>query len=69
MGSFGDVHLNTVRRHLRSIGQVAYRPVKSPYLSAKQMKTRLQWCLRYQGWTVEDWKKVRDLEDFLIKKI
>ena len=59
MGSFANVHVNTVRRHLRSIGRVAYRPVKSPSLSDKQMKTRLQRCLKYENWTVEEWKQVR----------
>ena len=44
--------------HLVNIGQYAYRPVKSPNFTTKQMRVRLQWCREHRTMTVDDWKKV-----------
>ena len=57
-GRVDDVSISTVRRELRRSGLVSYRPVKSPSLSAVQMRDRLAWCRLRQDWTVDMWKKV-----------
>ena len=31
---------------------------KKPHLSSKNFQKRLEFCKKYEGWTVEDWKKV-----------
>ena len=59
-GSALNVHVNTVKRSLRSSGRLTYRPVKAPSLSAKQCRVRLQWCRQYKDWTQEQWLRVRN---------
>jgi len=34
------------------------KPMRKPGLTEVIRKQRLQWCLDYQDWTFEDWKKV-----------
>ena len=57
-GRVANVSVSTVRRELRRSGLVSYRPVKSPSLSAAQMRVRLEWCRLREHWTVDMWKKV-----------
>jgi transposase len=48
----------TVRRALRLEGLGAIEKPKKTLLSAKNIKARLEWCRKYQDWTVDDWKRV-----------
>jgi transposase len=53
-----DVSISTIKRSLQRSGRAAYRPSKSPTLSAAQRLTRLQWCRAHVEWKTVDWKKV-----------
>ena len=49
----------TIRRRLHSdLGLKAYKPVKKPLLSRKNVEDRLRFARRYANWTSEDWSKV-----------
>ena len=46
---------------LRTLKQNGFRPCKStkkPGLDSIMKEARLQFCLRYQHWTIDDWKNV-----------
>jgi transposase len=60
-GSIARVCSRTVRRSLHLSGISAYRPMKAPFLSKEQMKTRLLWAEAHVHWSAEKWKQVRDL--------
>lgn len=63
-GAAAFVSLNTVKRSLQRQGRMAYRPLKSPNLTAAQKRSRFQWCLAHQSWTLDNWNKVSDCELF-----
>ena len=48
----------TVSRRLHENGYRRYIARKKPYLSAKNIKERLEWAKLYKDWTIEQWKKV-----------
>ena len=43
---------------LHEAGLLKTKPTKKSGLSENMRKARLQWCLDYQHWTLEDWKHV-----------
>lgn len=49
---------STVWRVLRTAGFRKTKPTRKPGLTKKMRKERLDWCLRHQSWTLEDWKDV-----------
>ncbi len=54
----GTISLMTVWQILRSAGMKKTKPIRKPGLIARMKKERLEFYLRYQYWTLEDWKKV-----------
>ena len=52
------VSTKTVRRALNEGGLVAIEKKKKPALTAKHQKERYEWALRYQHWTLDDWRRV-----------
>ncbi|EIE83958.1 hypothetical protein RO3G_08663 [Rhizopus delemar RA 99-880] len=48
----------TVRRTLHNAGLGAIEKPKKPLLSAKNIRSRLSWCMAHKDWTVDDWKRV-----------
>ena len=57
-GEAAAVSINTIKRALVRSGRLAFRPVKSPSWTEKQMKFRLEWALKYRNWSVYHWKHV-----------
>lgn len=53
-----DVSAMTIWRVLRQAGFKKTKPTRKPGLTKKMRKERLDWCLRHQHWTLEDWKNV-----------
>ena len=51
-----DISPETVRVHLKKAGMKAVVKRKWPLLTAKHRKERLDYALKYQYYTVEDWK-------------
>ena len=52
------VSTSTVRRVLKKNSFKAVTKKKKPLLSVRHMKQRLAFALKYQNWTIEDWKRV-----------
>lgn len=52
------VSARTVRRRLAEAGLKGCKARKKPWLSEKNKKHRLEWALRYQHFTEEDWSNV-----------
>jgi hypothetical protein len=48
----------TVWTILHEAGLSKTKPTRKPGLTEKMRKARLEWCLAYQHWTLEDWKHV-----------
>jgi transposase len=48
----------TVWRVLREAGFRKTKPTRKPGLTKKMKTERLDWCLAYRHWTLEDWKNV-----------
>ena len=48
----------TVRNRLKEVGLHGRAPLKKPLLTKKHIKSRFDFGLKHQKWTVEDWKKV-----------
>jgi len=57
-GNVVRVSVDTIKRTLRKHGKLAYRPMKSPFLTPNQKAVRVQWCRQYQHWAAENWRKV-----------
>ena len=49
---------STLRRRLKEINLFSRIRHKKPYLTAKHKRDRLEWALKHQDLTVEDWKRV-----------
>lgn len=49
---------DTVDRRLKEAGLYAYVSRKKPFISAINIKKRLEWCIAHQSWNVDDWKRV-----------
>jgi transposase len=54
----GNISVMTVWRILRTAGFKKTKPTRKPGLSEAMKKARLEFALRYQHWTLEDWKSV-----------
>jgi hypothetical protein len=54
----GVISPMTVWRILRAAGMKKTKPTRKPGLTEKIRRERLQFCLRYKDWTLEDWKRV-----------
>ena len=52
------VSSKTVRRTLKQHGLKAVVKAKRPLLKAQHRKARLSFSLKYQNWTVDDWKEL-----------
>jgi transposase len=50
------IHPQTVRRSLREAGLKAKKKKKKPFLSKRHRKERLDFAIKHQHYTVEDWK-------------
>src|SRR5271170_265707 len=53
-----EISAQTVRRALREAGLTARTKIRKPRLLPRHIRQRLEFALRYQHWTVEDWKRV-----------
>lgn len=53
-----DVSPYTICRALKEAGMKAVTKKKKPYLTPRHIRQRLEFGLRHQHWTVEDWKRV-----------
>lgn len=58
--SLGDEYISqtTVWRMLRGNGFKKTKPTRKPGLTQRMKKERLDWCLRHQNWSLDDWKNV-----------
>lgn len=52
------ISARSVRRHLFNSGLKGRRPATKPLLSRTHRLKRLQFCKRYEKWTIENWKTV-----------
>ena len=62
------VSTNTVRRALHSEGLKSAPKVKKPLLKSSHRRARLDFALKYQYWTVDDWKRVLWSDETKINK-
>ena len=62
VGDFSDLGISisatTIWRILKKAGFNKTKPTRKPGLTKKMMAQRLEWCLKHQDWTLEDWKNV-----------
>ena len=54
----GGVSAMTVWRVLRALGKRKTKSIRKSGLTEDIRKARLEWCLKYEYWTIEDWKRV-----------
>ena len=59
----------TVRRRLNESDLHGRATQKKPLLTKKHVKSRLEFGLKHQSWTVDDWKKVLCSDETKIKKM
>lgn len=52
------VSARTVRRRLQNAGLKGCKARKKPWLSDKNKKKRLQWCMEHKNFTEEDWSNI-----------
>jgi len=52
------VSARTVYSILKAEGYTPCKPTVKPGLNKAQKQERLDWCIRYKDWTLEDWKRV-----------
>ena len=53
-----EISPDTVRRALKEAGLKAVTKKKKPCLKPRHIRQRLEFALRHQHWTVDDWKRV-----------
>jgi transposase len=54
-----NVSARTIRRRITESGEIkSYWAARKPFISEKNKKKRLQWCLNHVGWSVEKWQSV-----------
>ena len=59
----------TIKRRLHDELQLrAFRPVKKPLLSKKNISDRLAFCKRYKSWTVDQWQKVLFSDETMLRQ-
>ena len=56
--NIASISPRTVQNRLNEAGLHGRAPIKKPLLTKKHIKARLEFGLKHQEWTVEDWKKV-----------
>jgi len=57
--SLDGVSERTIRRRIQESGEFkSYWAARKPFITPRNMKRRLEWCIAHQNWTVEDWRKV-----------
>ena len=61
--SLGEYHgialsVSIVQCHLREVGLKAYRARKKPRLTKQHRRRRLEFALKYRGWTASEWSNV-----------
>ena len=49
---------STLSRQLKQLGYKKVKKTTKPGLTEAMRRSRLNWCLEHQHWTIEDWKKV-----------
>lgn len=59
----------TVQRRLFESGLIAHKPARKPKLTTAMIKKRLEWAHKYKNFTIDDWKKVKNMFLELLKKI
>jgi hypothetical protein len=52
------VSRQTVSRRLNETGIKSYAARQKPFLKPEHIAKRLQWALKHQHWTIEDWARV-----------
>jgi len=52
------ISYSSALRILHKYGLNSVKPTRKPGLNPKQRKARLEFCLRHQHWTLEDWMRV-----------
>ena len=52
------ISTTTLRRRRSEAGLGSYIAAEKPGLTAENVHKRLGWAMKYQHWTIEDWKKV-----------
>ena len=61
--SLGEHHgivlsVSTVQRRLRGVGLKVYRARKKPRLTQNHRRKRMEFALKYRGWTASEWSNV-----------
>jgi transposase len=64
-----NVSTDTVRRALKEAGLKAVVKQKKPRLLPRHIRQRLDFALRHQHWTVEDWKRVTFSDETKINRL
>jgi hypothetical protein len=66
---YPDLHVDTVKRHLREGGLESHirRPV--PLISHPNLKKRKEWAEEMLAWTVENWKQVTFSDESIFRLI
>ena len=64
-----DVQAQTLRRRLREAHLHGRALVKKPLLSPKHIKDRLEFGLKHQSWSVDEWRKVLFTDETKINKM
>ena len=53
-----DACPNTIRNKLKKQGTKSYSTTKKAQLYSRIIQKRLEFCEKYEGWTVDDWETV-----------
>jgi transposase len=64
-----ELSVQTVRRTLKEAGLKAITKKKKPRLLPRHIRQRLDFALKYQHWTVKDWKRVIWSDETKIKRL
>jgi len=59
---------STIYRTLKANGYGVYKRTIKPGLNKAQKDARLNWCLKYKDWTLEDWKDVIFTDETSVQK-
>jgi len=61
-----DILATIIWRILRKNGYRKTKLMRKPGLTKVMRAKRLQWCLAYQDWILEDWKRVIWIDKILV---
>lgn len=67
--NLADISVQTVRRRLNESDLHGRATQKKPLLTNKHVKQRLEFGLKHQSWTVDDWKRVLWSDETKINKM